>query len=75
MGDALAKGLGPAKLGIHVMRKKVTGMACMHHDIGFRDGAAKGAAAVADGVIRKILWVFHGHLLCQYFSYEKLFYK
>jgi hypothetical protein len=38
-------------------------MASMHHDIGFRNSATKRAAAVTDGVIFKILRVFHGGLL------------
>jgi hypothetical protein len=39
------------------MREEVAGMVGMHHDIGFRNGAAKGAATVAEGLILKILRV------------------
>jgi hypothetical protein len=75
MRDALAKGLGAAKLGIHVMRKEVAGMACMHDDISLGDCPAKGAAAFADGVILKILWVFHERPLWLNFAYENIFDK
>jgi hypothetical protein len=57
------------------MREEVAGMSGMHHDIGFRDGAAKGAAACAGLVILKILRVFHWHLLAKTFAYEILFDK
>jgi hypothetical protein len=59
MRDALAKGLTPAEFGIHVMRKEVAGMARVKYDVGLGDCTAKGAAAVADGVILEELLSLH----------------
>ena len=54
VGDTLAEGLRAAPLGIHVVRVKVAGLACVDHDVGFGDGAAERLPHSAECVVFKV---------------------
>lgn len=56
---ALPKWLRFAPFRVHVMRKKVTRLAGMGHDVTFGDGAAKRGTTTADLIFFKILLANH----------------
>jgi hypothetical protein len=58
MRNALTKWQRLAELGIQMMRKKIARMACMDHEIGFRNGAANGGAALPYLVVFEICRLF-----------------
>jgi hypothetical protein len=53
------KRLFAAPLGVHVVRKKIAGLAGVQDDIGFGDGTAAGLTACVDDVILEELFADH----------------
>jgi hypothetical protein len=62
MGNPLAKRLGFAPFGIHVVWVKVARLAGMGDNVTFGDGPSKRNALFVDDVIIKKSWNNHGTL-------------
>ena len=53
MRNALLKWLCSTPFGIHMVRKKIAGMAGMHYKVGFSNSAPQGDTLIANAVIFK----------------------